>query len=144
MNDKEYIDGNLKVQIAFGLLIVVFAVVFVFVLSTIKEALLTIEILNAENPFLAAKMAGRLLLWIVVSSGVLAAVIGVYLWQLARKIGSEGCYPPEGYPVAVRTRVIRGADCLSVQRMFFGVSILLIAHPIAGLFIWYWVSGGYW
>ncbi len=139
----DYIEGSVKVQVAFGLLLVIFAVIFIFVLSTVRDALVTIETLNSENPYLAAKMAGRLLLWMVLSSGVIAAVIGVYLLSLARKIRVEGAYPPLGYPVAIRTKVRRGVECHVIKNMFSGLGWLLLAHPVAGLLVWYWVTGGY-
>lgn len=144
MVKEEYIEGSLKVQIAFALLIAIFAVLFVFVLSTIREALVTIEVLNTDDPFLAAKMAGRLLLWLVLSSGVIAVAIGIYLLLLVKQIRVQDCYPPTGYPVAVKTKLRFGADCDSVKSSFTFIGWLLLLHPVAGLFVWYWVTGGYW
>lgn len=144
MNSEEFIEGNKKVQWAFGFLVVVCALVFVFVQSTIGDALATIQQLLGEDPALAAKMAGRLLLWVVFTSGAVAVLIGGYLLFLIRKIKQEQCYPPSDYPVAVRTRVRRGEACNSVIRAFWIMAIVLLLQPLVGGALWYWVTGGYW
>lgn len=141
---QKYIEGDKRVQWAFVALLVLSALLFLYIQSIIGEAISTIQVLMTENPMLAVKMAGRLLLWLVFSSGSIAIAIALYLVHLIGRIKQEHRYPPQGFPVAVRTEVREGAAARKVVNLCWFLVALLFLQPLCGLTIWFWITGAAW
>ncbi|WP_210395013.1 hypothetical protein [Motiliproteus sediminis] len=93
-------------------------------------------------PDVAIRMGNRLLLWLVVLSGAVSAVIGSYLYLVSLRIAHERQSPPAALPVAFRTRMVAGEAALRVARNYRWVALLLWLQPVAGLGFWFWLSGG--
>jgi hypothetical protein len=87
-------------------------------------------------------LAGRLLLWLVVFSGAMAVAIGVYLWVLALRVQRSGRYPPQGMPVAFRTRIRTAGQARRMAVFCRWTAVLLVLQPALGIWIWVRLTGG--
>ena len=144
MANDDYIEGSVRVQTALILLLVLSVGLFFYLQAVIEQALTHIQLLAGSKPDLAINLAGRLLLWLVLFSGSIAVAISVYLFALVRQVGSSHIYPPPGMPVAFRTRLKTGEDALKMARGCRLMALVLLLQPLAGVFIWYRVTGGAW
>ncbi len=144
MMERDYIQGSAKVQIALVLLLVLSIGLFFYLSSVIGQVLEQIQLLSGSEPELAIRMAGRLLLWLVFFSGSIAVAIAIYLFMLTIKVKQFGIYPPPGMPVAFKTPIKKGVQAARMQRLCAAMGLILLLQPVAGLYIWYVMTGAAW
>ncbi len=144
MTERDYIQGSAKVQTALVLLLFLSVGLFFYLYGIISQVLVEIQVLAGQDPDLALKMAGRLLLWLVFFSGSISVAIAIYLCILVSKVKSSSLYPPPGMPVAFRTRVKKDSEALKMGNGCAVMAVVLFLQPFLGLYIWYSVTGGAW
>ena len=144
MVQRDYIDGSAKVQVALILLLMLAVGLFFYLESIISQVLADIQLLAGSEPDLAIRMAGRLLLWLVLFSGSIAIAISGYLLVLAVRVRRTRCYPPPDMPVAFRTKLKFGDSAIKMVAACRWLALLLLFQPLLGLYIWYRITGGAW
>ena len=140
----DYVEGSAKVQIAMILLLMLAVGLFFHLQSVISQVLAEIQLLAGSRPELAIKMAGRLLLWLVMLSGSIAIAISLYLVVLSSRVKKSGVYPPPGMPVAFKTRVKNDEAARKMRQACLLLAVLLFTQPVVGVFLWYRITGGAW
>ncbi len=138
---ESFVEGSLSVQLALLGLLVLGLLLLFYLSSYIDQILTQVQLLSMQQPDLAFQVAGRLLLWLVVFSGAMAIVIGIYLWSLAAKTRASGRYPPPALPVAFTTRIKRGAAASRMAQGCRLLALLMFLQPLLGLLGWYWFIG---
>jgi len=140
--DKDYVEGSLAARLALLLLLGCGVGLFFFFEEQISQIIIEIERVSAAHPKVAIAMGNRLLLWLVVVSGGVSVVVGIYLGLMARQVRQFGRFPPDTLPVAFRTPVKRGEAALAQAAMYRWAAGLLCCQPLLGLGFWYWFTGG--
>ncbi|OMH25686.1 hypothetical protein BGP75_24410 [Motiliproteus sp. MSK22-1] len=144
MQRHDYVEGSAKVQIAMILLLMLAVGLFFHLQSVIAQVLADIQLLSGSRPELAIKMAGRLLLWLVMLSGSIAIAISSYLIVLSSRVKKFGLYPPPGMPVAFKTPIKSEAAAARMRQACLFLAVLLFTQPVIGFFLWYRITGGAW
>ena len=126
------------------LLLVLGVGLFFYLQTIIGQVLADVQLLADHRPELAIRMAGRLLLWLVMFSGSIAIAISAYLLVLSLRVRRTGVYPPPGMPVAFKTEIKRQAEALKMGNGCRLLAFVLLLQPLVGVFIWYRITGGAW
>ncbi|WP_421864190.1 hypothetical protein [Motiliproteus sp.] len=140
--DSQFRPGSVQVQIALLLLLGVAVGLFFYLQAQITQILLDIQLMLDSDPQQALQIISRLLLWLVVTSGLISLAVAFYLCLMAARIGRCGEYPPPQMPVAFRTRLRRGDQALRMKRNCLLLGALLFCQPLGGVLLWYNITGG--
>ena len=138
----EYREGSNGARLALGLLFLVAVGLFFYLQEIISELLVDIQLLLNFDPLQARLIISRLLLWLVVSGGLISMAIGGYLYLLAGRIAQERIYPPAELPVAFKTELLTGAGAKKMRWICLLSAVLLLLQPLLGVAIWYGLTGG--
>ncbi len=140
----EYREGSVAARVAMFVLLVVVVGIFLYLGGIVSQLLVDIQLLLHFDPGQALLVISRLLLWLVISSGLLSVAIGLYLYLLSNQIAKEVVYPPEGMPVVFRTELLVGARAARMRWFCLGGAILLLLQPVLGAALWHGLTGGVW
>ncbi|RDE24212.1 hypothetical protein DV711_01025 [Motiliproteus coralliicola] len=140
--NSQFRQGSVQVQIALLLLLVVAVGLYFYLQGQITQILLDIQLMLYSDPQQALRIISRLLLWLVVTSGLISLAVAFYLCLMAARIGRCGEYPPPQMPVAFRTRIRRGTPAMRMKRSCLLLGALLFCQPLGGVLLWYGITGG--
>ncbi|MEH6472609.1 MAG: hypothetical protein V7752_15300 [Halopseudomonas sp.] len=143
MNQQaEYRQGSVGARVAVLLLMVVAVGMFFYLQGIISQILIDIQMMIDSSPQMALTTISRLLLWLVVSSGLMSVAIGFYVCAMAVRIAKGGVYPPAEMPVIFKTPLQTGRQAQKMRRNCLLLAGLLFLQPLLGMAIWYGLSGG--
>lgn len=140
----EYREGSAAARVAMIALLLLVVAIFLYLGGIVSQILVDIQLLMNFDPDQALLVISRLLLWLVITSGLLSVVTGFYLYLLSRRIDKAAVYPPEGMPVVFRTEVLFGAQAVRMRWRCLAGAVLLLLQPVLGFALWYGLSGGVW
>lgn len=138
----KYRQASVAAQLALGLLLLVTAGFSFYLQGIVSQLLVDIELLLSFDPHQALKIISRLLLWLVISGGLISVAIGLYLYLLSGRIATEGIYPPAELPVLFKTELVTGARAEKMRWVCLSLAALLMLQPIVGALLWYVLTGG--
>ena len=138
----DYRKGDPRVRIALLVLLLVGVGLFFYFQAQISQILLAIQLMLDSDPQRALQVISRLLLWLVLTSGLLSIAVGFYLCVVSSRTLRSGEYPPPQLPVAFKTKIKRGKQARAMARSCLVLGALLFTQPVFGLLLWYWIGAG--
>ncbi len=138
----EYREGSGAARLALALFLLVAGAVFFYLQEIIARLLVDIQLRVTVDPQQALQLISRLLLWLVISGGLMSVAIGGYLYLLAKRIAAEGVYPPAELPVLFKTQLLTGNAATRMRWLCLLLAALLWLQPLLGAAIWYRFTGG--